>query len=201
MKSNFNQLNNLQQRLVTGISGSALMITGICYSHWSYFLTFFLVLVFSLQEFYRLTAHDGLTPNRYWGAITGVVLFSLAYAVQKGSLSSDLYFLAIPMIFLVFAINLFSRSSKPFNDMAYTILGIVYIALPLALLNYAAFDEEHYRYWIVLGTVLLLWACDTGAYFVGRFFGKHPLFPRVSPKKTWEGSFGGLALALVIAAF
>lgn len=96
---------------------------------------------------------------------------------------------------------------KPFTNIAFTFLGIFYIAVPLALLNHVVFDTAHpewkpdniYFFQIILGILLILWATDTGAYFAGTFLGKHKLFERISPKKTWEGFLGGAVLAAVIA--
>jgi phosphatidate cytidylyltransferase len=77
------------------------------------------------------------------------------------------------------------------------------VAIPFTLLNIAAFEkdlqtgEAVYNYQILFGCLFILWASDTGAYFAGTFFGRRKLFERISPKKSWEGFFGGAALALV----
>ena len=81
--------------------------------------------------------------------------------------------------------------------MAFTFLGIFYVAVPFTLLNVVAFENGNYNYQIIFGCLFILWASDTGAYFAGTFFGKRKLFERISPKKSWEGFFGGAALALV----
>lgn len=88
---------------------------------------------------------------------------------------------------------------KPFTNIAYTFLGLFYVAMPFALLNVAAFENGNYNFEIIWGSLFILWASDTGAYFAGTFFGKRKLFERISPKKSWEGFFGGAALALVFA--
>ena len=89
--------------------------------------------------------------------------------------------------------------------MAYTMLGQMYIALPLALINVLAFKRDEYGNFsgydmlLPLSVFILLWANDSGAYCFGSMFGKHKLFPRISPGKTWEGSVGGGIFAVVIA--
>jgi phosphatidate cytidylyltransferase len=88
---------------------------------------------------------------------------------------------------------------KPFTNIAFTFLGIFYIAVPLALMHIAAFEHGKYNFEIVFGCLFILWATDTGAYFAGNFFGKRKLFERISPKKSWEGVFGGAALAIAMA--
>ena len=75
-------------------------------------------------------------------------------------------------------------------------MGIVYVALPFSFLNIISFSHGSYGHEVLLGLLLILWSNDTGAYFIGSRFGRHKLFERVSPKKTWEGSIGGGLLAL-----
>ena len=88
---------------------------------------------------------------------------------------------------------------KPFTNIAFTFLGIFYVAVPFVLLNVAVFHEGRYNYEVILGALLILWASDTGAYFAGTRFGKRKLFERISPKKSWEGFVGGAVLALIFA--
>ncbi|MGV3539707.1 MAG: phosphatidate cytidylyltransferase, partial [Rufibacter sp.] len=78
-------------------------------------------------------------------------------------------------------------------------LGVFYIALPFTLLHVLAFLPGQYSWQIILGIMFLIWASDTGAYAAGKSFGKHKLFPRISPGKTWEGWVGGVVLSLVVA--
>ncbi len=85
---------------------------------------------------------------------------------------------------------------KPFTNIAYTFLGIFYVAVPFTLLNMAAYESGSYNFEVIFGCLFILWASDTGAYFAGTFFGRRKLFERISPKKSWEGFFGGALLAL-----
>ena len=77
-------------------------------------------------------------------------------------------------------------------------LGVVYVALPLSLLTFLAFDTNNqYSYHLILSLFILVWLSDVGGYFAGVNFGKHKLLERISPKKTWEGVAGGLVLCIV----
>ena len=110
------------------------------------------------------------------------------------------YILIFPMISCIYMIKLYKKTErKPFTNIAFTFLGIFYVAVPFALMNIAAFHEGEYNFEIIFGCLFILWASDTGAYFAGTFFGKRKLFERISPKKSWEGFFGGAFLALVFA--
>ena len=162
---------------------------------------FFLLNVLSLWEFYRLIKAGRLQPIRYWGMVCGIVVYGVMFGIAHLGWSGDYALLLFPLFFVTFLIKLFDPRDpdRAFDGVAYTLLGIFYVTVPFALLQFIAFDAEGtYHFQPVLGIILLLWANDTGAYFVGRTIGKHPLFPRVSPKKTWEGFFGGAALALLV---
>ena len=86
------------------------------------------------------------------------------------------------------------------SRMAFTVLGIVYAGILLITVAELKRDGGHYGGDLVMFVLAVVWAGDTGAYFAGRFLGKHKLYPAVSPKKTWEGAFGGLAGSLVAAS-
>jgi len=195
--------NNLTQRLITGILGAAGMIAGVSYSEWIYFGIFFIICLFSLREFYKLSGLDGMIPLKTLGTFIGLVVFSLSFFIEQGTISYKYYFLIFPLVAIVYLVKLYKKlERKPFTNIAFTLLGVFYIAIPFALLNHAVFQDSitgtHYNYEIILGSLLILWASDTGAYFAGTFFGKHKLFERISPKKSWEGFWGGAGLAILI---
>ena len=193
------QYNNLTQRIIAALAGVAILLTAIIYSPWTYFAIFLFICLLCLLEFYRLTRVDAVKPIRSWGSICGMSIFFLSYLVESGLINSKYYVLAFPLLIGVFFIQLYRKDSKPFHNIAFTLLGVLYISVPFALLNRMAFRGDGYDYMVVVGLLFISWASDTGAYFVGARFGKTKLFERVSPKKTWEGSLGGTALAMVTA--
>ncbi len=194
------KFSNLTQRLITGILGSAGVIFGVAFSEWTYFLVFFIICLFSLLEFYKLTGVDGLLPQKTFGVISGMVIFCLSFFIAQGTISNKYYFLIFPLVSFVYVIKLYKQfERKPFTNIAFTFLGIFYTAVPFALLNVAVYENKTYNYQIILGSLLILWATDTGAYFAGTYFGKRKLFERISPKKSWEGFAGGVILALALA--
>jgi phosphatidate cytidylyltransferase len=198
--STITKYNNLTQRFITGISGSAAIITGVCINEWTYCLVFFIICLFALLEFYKLAGLDGVIPQKTFGTLCGVSIYLLSFFIEKGSISYRYYFLIFPIVSCVYMIKLYKKfERKPFTNIAFTFLGIFYVAVPFALLNIAAFEGNVYNYEIIFGCLFILWASDTGAYFAGTFFGKRKLFERISPKKSWEGFFGGALLALIFA--
>jgi phosphatidate cytidylyltransferase len=196
--SSITKYNNLTQRIITGFLGAAAIITAVCINEWTYCIVFFIICLFSLLEFYKLAGLDGVLPQKTFGTICGVSIFLLSFLIEKGTISYRYYFLIFPIVSCVYMIKLYKKfERKPFTNIAFTFLGIFYVAVPFALLNIAAFENGSYNYEIIFGCLFILWASDTGAYFAGTFFGKSKLFERISPKKSWEGFFGGALLALL----
>ncbi len=192
-------MNNLQQRLIVGFAGAAGIITGVCLNQWSYFVLFFIICFFSLREFHALVNSAGVITNKFLGILLGMTLYTGTFLVVTGYLRSSNYLFFFALVFILFLVELFQMHDKPFERTAFSFLAIIYTALPYALLHYVVFKYGNYSYEIILGILLLLWANDTGGYFGGRFLGKHKLYERISPKKTWEGSFSGALLSLMIA--
>ncbi len=195
-----NKLSNLTQRLITAILGAAAIVFAIMFSEWTYLTVFFIICLFSLIEFYKLAGLDGMLPQKTFGTVSGVLIFCLSFFIERGDISYRYYFMIFPVVSCVYMIKLYKKfERKPFTNIAYTFLGIFYIAVPFALLNIATFENQVYDYQIIFGCLFILWASDTGAYFAGTLFGKRKLFERISPKKSWEGFIGGAVLAFLFA--
>ena len=201
MRLTLDRYNNLTQRLVTGIIGAGLVIYASYFSEWTYFLVFLVICCLSILEFYRLTGLDGMLPLKYIGTMNAILIFLLSFMIEKDIINQKFYFIIFPSIALIFLIKLYKKEKKPFTNIAYTLLGIIYIGLPFALLNITVYADGGYNYQIIIGILLLLWASDTGGYIAGVLFGRTKLFERVSPKKSWEGMIGSFILALAIATF
>jgi len=192
--------SNLTQRVITGIIGAAAIVASILYGQWAYFAIFFLICFLTLREFYTLAFLDGMVVQKTFGTLTGLLIFTLSFLIEAHIISYRYYFIIFPMVSLVYMIKLYKKfERKPFTNIAYTFLGVFYVAVPFALLNIATFENKQYDYQIIFGCLFILWASDSGAYFAGTLFGKRKLFERISPKKSWEGVIGGGLLALAFA--
>ncbi|WP_026955287.1 phosphatidate cytidylyltransferase [Algoriphagus vanfongensis] len=198
---NINNYSNLGQRAITAALGAVVVISAIVYSDWTYFLVFAAILGFAQMEFYKLCGLDGMLPLKSFGTFLGLLTFTLTFLIEKEQFPNEYMMLIFPIVSLTFFIKLYKKTDKkPFTGVAFTYLGIFYVAVPFSLLNLAVFSvDKVYHYEIILGCLLILWASDTGAYFAGTKFGKTKLFERVSPKKSWEGFLGGAFSAIAVS--
>lgn len=195
------KFSDLILRLITGVLGSAFMIFVLVYfKEWGFFFSFLFLTIMTQLEFYKLLIKSGRIPLRSYGALLGVLTYTMVFLFQKQILNFDWFYIVIALSSLIYFIKLYKvGEEKPFVNIAFTFLGIFYVAVPIALLNVIAFHPGTYSYELVIGLFLILWASDTGAYFAGTAFGKRKLFESVSPKKSWEGSIGGGILSLAFA--
>jgi len=171
-------------------------------------LLFLVFTIAGLWEFYSLVEKAGILPNKTAGLIAGLVLFTTNALVSLNMMALEWLLINFVCIFLIFLLELYRNDPNPFTNIAFTFFGLLYVAVPFSLLNYfpnPAFVPGVYHSSLLLGFFILVWVNETGAYLIGSAFGKHSLFRRVSPNKTWEGVFGGgilsLASAFVIAFY
>lgn len=194
--------SSLMQRMITGTL-LVVAIIGLLASG-SLGLLFLMLIIHTLglAEYYRLIIMAGSSPQRLPGHIAGNLLLLSVWLVAAGYNSSSLLLIFLPLLILPFIIELFRGHALPFQNIAVTIQGFIWISMPLAVFLLAGFlplEEEIYHPSILLGYFIILWAGDSSAYFIGKYLGRHPFFPRISPKKTWEGCVGGVAASLLAA--
>lgn len=202
MIKNLRTKSNLTQRVVAALIGAPLIIFMVVYSQYTFISLAVVLTILTQYEFYRLLGMQGNTPLKGFGTFCGAFIVLLTFGIETFKLDPEYYYLVIPFLTLPFFIKLYKKEDKkPFENLGYTYLGIIYVALPFALLVEMTFTRGHFLPLLPLGTLLIIWAFDVAAYFSGRFFGKRKLFERISPKKTWAGFFGGAIFATLVAFF
>lgn len=186
-------MKELGLRISTGLVFLVVVIGCIIWNPYSLASLFYVVGVLGMLEYYSLSKTAGIHPQLTLGVIAGTVLYVTIELVKLGALPLAGIALSIPFFMGIFIYELYRQRPEPFTNIAHTIIAIIYIMAPLALLNVFTYTEivDEYHPEVVLAFFVMLWLNDTGAYVFGRLFGRTKLFPRISPNKTWEGAIGG----------
>ena len=198
------KLKNMTIRAITGTIFVAAVVTCFLRLEAMMFL-FALVTALSVWEFTGLVNNSGdVRVNRFICTVAGVYLFLAFAGFCSGITPAAVFIPDLLTVVYLFISELYTKAPNPINNWAYTMLSQMYIALPFSMINVVAFhstgDAHVYDYLLPLSIFIFLWTNDTGAYISGSLLGRHKLFPRVSPGKSWEGSIGGGLLVLAVAA-
>ena len=201
--SNYNVVKKILKRLITGIIYVALIVAPLLASSALPFLIIFsLFTVLGVNEFHNIIdkGDDTLKHGRIvkYMDMTGAVMMFVALFFEYYSQALEHIWLVVALIYFVVRMvtQLYIKSPNAIKDIAISMMGIAYVAIPISLLNviYFAYSQK-----ILLATFIFIWINDTGAYCVGSAIGKHRLFEKVSPKKSWEGFWGGLVFCVIAA--
>ncbi|UOQ98650.1 phosphatidate cytidylyltransferase [Hymenobacter sp. 5317J-9] len=215
--------SNLRLRIIWGVIGAALLLGSVWFSPWTFGLFFALVQAVMLWEFYRMMRAGGYAPATWIGIGAGLILFGgtlwvvfhdLVSAVNESNgltaffeaagaaVNIDLLWrglaILLPVLLLIREMVVWPRYKQPFVNAATAFFGLMYIGVPMSLLNVIAYGNSGYDYRRIFALLFLIWASDIGAYAAGKTFGKHKMAPKISPGKTWEGWAGGFAMTLVV---
>ena len=196
-------MKNFIVRTITAVFFVAAIVTCFLRAE-AMILLFALVTGLTVWEFTGLVNNRGsVTVNRMISTVAGVYFFFAMAGYNSGIVSAGVFIpYLITLIYLMVA-ELYLKQEDPVHDWAYTMLSQLYIALPFSLLSVLAFrsvgSDIVYTWHVPLSVFVFLWINDTGAYICGSLLGKHKLFPRISPGKSWEGSIGGGILVMAVA--
>lgn len=199
MKNKLSDKQELTQRIIYGFLGALLIVICLSTSAWGHLFVYMSLNLLLLNEFYSLWEHHAKKPMRYFGMFSGGLMLTLSFLVAREVLAPSVFIWLFPHYSIAFLVKLYdAKDHRAFEGLGIYFLGQFYISLSLSLLVFAVYDGGQYHAAISVAVMLFLWANETGAYFVGKAFGRHKLFERISPKKTWEGSIGGAVLCLYI---
>ena len=189
----------MKTRAITGIFFVAVMLASVLLGAYAFTVFVYFLSVLSVQEFYRLISTESVKPQKGLGiALTMSIYLPMSMYYLKGE--SLIYLLiSVPVIISIIIAELYRKKANPFHNISYTLFGVIYAALPFCFFYSLAFTDASYSGNYPLGFLILLWTYDTGAYLIGIKFGKHKLFEKHSPKKTWEGFFGGMIFSIAAA--
>lgn len=202
MSEKQSKIGNLIVRSITGVLFVAAIVT--CFlDAMAMEMLFAIVTGLTMWEYGGLVnGVRGVTVNRFISTVAGVYLFLAVGGFCSGLVQTGAVFIPylLTLVYL-FVSELYAKNENAVNDWAYTMLGQMYVALSLSMINVLAFNAAtdgsiRFNYIIPLSIFIFLWTNDTGAYCTGSLIGRHKLFPRVSPAKSWEGSIGGAVLVM-----
>ncbi len=193
-------MKNLLTRSVTGIVFVIIVLGSLLLGQFTFAIVFLAVLLGGLAEFYSFFKNGSYKPNKPIGYFAGFTIFSLSFLASSGYFSTKWLYALFPILVLIFIVELFSKKASPVENLGINFFAIGYIALPISLINLLIFpafeDIPQYTPDILIAVLAIIWVYDSAAYLFGVSFGRHRLFERISPKKSWEGAIGGTIVAL-----
>lgn len=195
-------MNNFAKRAISGTL-FVVILTGCIFLHpIAFFALFFIINIIGILEFGHMAKVTSIKINRPMCLIAGSTLFTAGFLdnyLANGFKEGYLYFFITTFILCI--CELYRKRTHAFQNVAFGIYVLFYITLPFTLLIYLPYiSTGEWQPMIIFFPFLLVWFNDTFAFLFGSKFGKHKLFPRISPKKSWEGAIGG-GVTTIIAGF
>jgi phosphatidate cytidylyltransferase len=190
----------MKTRAITGFFFIIVMLASLLLGSNVFTGFYFLLSILALFEFYKLLDTTEIKPNKISGLILGAVVFMASANAVFAEGNLKFFLIAIPLMSSVFILELYKKNKAPFDNIAYTFLGLFFVIIPFGFFHALGFiNNGIYNFHYPLAFLLMLWANDTGAYLFGVKFGKNKLFERHSPKKSWEGFLGGVFTSVLVA--
>ena len=195
-------MKNLIIRALTGIIFVVVLVSAICIHPIFFLILFCIITGLTLWEFGGLVKHyENANLQRAVNVLGGVYLFIATFVYTNGLTDGKIFLPYLLFIMLTMIAELYYKAPNPINNWAFTLFAQVYCAGSFSILNFIGAEPGtpgvmSYTPLFIMAIFIFVWLDDTGAYLVGSLIGKHKLFERISPKKSWEGFFGGLILSL-----
>ncbi|MFI3305205.1 MAG: phosphatidate cytidylyltransferase [Rikenellaceae bacterium] len=196
---------NLLTRALSGALLAICAVGAIYHSYWGFGVLLLAITLGALREFYRMyQENNGFKPQLFAGyaAATAIVAFGFDYFYNNNAYTIPLILFLLILIPLIFVAELCrGKASRPLENIGSTLLGIVYISLPMAMLAGVPLlmSKGVWNPWIMIFYLFVVWSNDSFAYLVGVNIGRHKLNEEISPKKSWEGFFGGVAGSILMS--
>ncbi len=192
--------NSIVQRTLTGAIFIAVIIIALLYSAYASFAVFGVAMFVTLGEFLKITS--GKTIHKSYLValkIMAVGVYSAIYLYAIGKFQITPIFWILPIVLVVAIGELYNKGGDTIHNVSTAVLGLIYIVLPFSLINVMINMNGEFNGILLLMIFVLIWANDSFAYLFGVAFGKHRLWERISPKKSWEGFIGGGICSIIMS--
>jgi phosphatidate cytidylyltransferase len=194
-------MKDIYIRSLTGAVIVFIIVGSILLNKFAFAAVFFIITLLGTHEFYKMLQVSKYHPQTNFGTLISTTLYTVLVLIAH-SIISPLYLTLIVVLLFIIPIRELYRTDNdsPIPNISQTIFGILYVGLTFGLMNFLFYHgyKGYESYHFILAFFVILWTSDSFAYITGVSFGKHKLFERISPKKSWEGFFGGLIAALIV---
>jgi phosphatidate cytidylyltransferase len=190
-------LKNLVVRSLSGAVYVAAIIASLFLNDWFFAGLCLLLNTLALFEFQKF--NSAYKKVNYCLLAGGVALFTLFHLSFSGAIDSKWLYLSLILPLIVLSASLYKKDTDIFKTLFFQISGFIYISVPLIIVDNLNINLNEKLNSVVMLVFILVWANDTFAYLAGMLLGKHKLFERITPKKTWEGFFGGMIATVLIS--
>jgi phosphatidate cytidylyltransferase len=193
-------VQNLIKRTITGIIAIILIIGSLIVHPYAFTIALLIIMLFGLHEFFHLAGNGDVYPQQTMALFNGTVMLILIALVALEFIS-PVFLIFLPLLIMFFfTAELFRNKPNVLQNLTVSLFPLIYITLPLSTVMFMLSpmitgNSPHWR--LAFGFFAILWINDTFAYLTGSLMGKHKLFERISPKKTWEGTIGGILSGLL----
>lgn len=197
-------MNNFIKRALSGVVFVGIMLAALLLNKYIFGVVMTLSLIVMMKEFLKMTCGNNYWFSQILSILAGATLFVLVYLYRGFGVPGRLVILAFIPVFILMINSLYVKDKSRFDKFSNLYTAILYIAVPWSLLNFAVFGcEGNFDGTLLLSFFVIIWGSDVGAYLfgvtLGQKYGKK-LFPSISPKKSWIGFWGGLFMAVALAA-
>ncbi|HEY9113919.1 MAG TPA: phosphatidate cytidylyltransferase [Bacteroidales bacterium] len=194
-------MKDIYIRTFTGAIFLIAILGSILLHQLAFFGVLFIFSSLALNEYFLLAAKNESRKHNLIFFFLGIIIYSLTGLIGVGLLDIRFAAIIIPLFLLVIVFELFRKINPSWTRIGIYFTGFVYVSIPFGLLNffYIIPETDTFQVGILVGLFVIVWSSDVFAYLVGSMIGKHRILERISPKKSWEGSIGGLLFALLAA--
>lgn len=194
----------MKTRIITAIISFLLLLTLLILGGQALLLMVWAATILAMYEFFHAMEKGGKHPIKFVGYCATIMFpifginefFPKFYDANSNIIWGAIILVGVFELYVMYGLCVLKSDNYTFDDVAHTVFSILYVCVPMFMILPIYYgDHGKLLIWILL---IIAWGTDISAYFVGVFFGKHKIMPRLSPKKTWEGFFGGLAGSTIL---